>query len=83
MCGVRMMFSIAVSGEFFRGSSVKTSSAAPATRPCFRRLRQRRFIHQFAARAIHQPAPRASFFLTESALIMPAVCGVRPTCRVR
>ena len=78
-----MMFSIAVSGEFFKGSSVKTSSAAPATSPCFDCLRQRGFIHQFAARAIHQPAPRASSLLTESALIMPAVCGVSPTCSVR
>src|ERR1700690_1792915 len=34
MGGVRIMFSTAVNGEFFRGSSVKTSSAAPATRPC-------------------------------------------------
>ena len=34
MWGVRIMFSTAVKGEFFKGSSVKTSKAAPATRPC-------------------------------------------------
>ena len=35
MCGVQITFGSPTSGEFFGGSSTKTSSAAPAKRPLF------------------------------------------------
>ena len=80
-CGVRITLSSAVSGEFFNGSSTNTSSAAAAT--CF-------CLSASARSASFTSSPRAQFtsrtpffiFAIDAALIMPVVCGVRPTCSV-
>ena len=54
MCGVASTASEPNSGQPGGGGSVEnTSNAAPATLPECERLLERGFVHQFAARAVH------------------------------
>ncbi len=79
MCGVAITLGSSSSGELLGGSSMKTSSAAAATWP------EQRASHS-ALSSIS--SPRAQFtrrtpffiFASDSALIMPCVCGVSPRC---
>ena len=61
MCGVAIRFANPMSGEFFGGSSAKVSTAAASELSGFQSFGERGFVNQFAARAIHQVARRASF----------------------
>ncbi len=78
MCGVAITFGAASSAFSFGGSWVKTSRAAPAIWPELSACNR-------AASSIS--SPRAQFtrrtpffiFAIDAALIMPAVCGVKPT----
>ena len=63
------------------GSSTNTSRAAPATCPSFKASASRRFIDQFTAGAVHQ-TDAFLHLLDRLWLIMPVVCGVKPTCSV-
>ena len=79
MCGVQITFGNPMSGEFFGGSSTKTSNAAPASRPLFS-------ASASAASSINSPRAaftmRAVFFIfwMDSALIIFCVAGLSAVC---
>src|SRR5260221_5769 len=79
MCGVQITFGRPISGEFFGGSSTKTSSAAPPRRPLFN-------ASASAASSINSPRAaftmRAVFFILAmaTALMTFWVAGLNALC---